>query len=449
VYARSGALLERLRSSLWMPPSLAVLAGLVAGTLLARIRIEDGPLLSLLFTGTPGGARELLSTVAGAMITVTALVFSLTVVALQLAAGQYSPRMMRQFMADRGVKLVLAGFLGTFAYTVAVLRQIRVEDVEQSEVVPSLAVTIAIVLVLLSLGLLVYFIQHLANSMRVEELLRRAQRRAAATARNVYGRQDAPRGELPEVPADALVIAASQTGYIQAVDLGSLKEWARRNDLVVRLRPTVGDHLVEGELLAWVWRAGLGAPEAGTLDGQDAMRRVDQSLSMGFERTNQQDVAFGLRQIVDIAVRALSPGLNDPTTAVEALDHLAVVLAELARREPGPLVEADASGVVRAVVPRPDFADYLALATDQIRRYGAAEPLVTGALLRMLGRIAPLLVSDEQRRSTAQRAELIAEDARRETRQPEDVLALQPLLDAVHLALSEQPTREPMAATDL
>ena len=439
---------ERLRSSLWVLPTLAVLFALVLGTALSNLPAPQGPLRSLLFTGSAEGARSLLSTVAGAMITTIGVIFSLTVLALQMAAGQYSPRVMRNFLRDRGNQVVLAVFLATFAYSVAVLRVIRQSSDGQKEVVPALAVSVGILLILASLGMLVYFIQHLTGTIRVEHILRDAERTTMGTIRAVYG----PRGEdrpgpgMPDVPAAAVAVPARRTGYVQAASPEELIGWAGEHDLVVRYRPTIGAHVVEGAVLAWVWRRDGGPPPE---DVEPIAVRVDRPLSIGFERTSQQDVAFGVRQIVDIAVRALSPGVNDPTTAVDAIGSLTGLLTELARRDLGDRIGCDDAGVVRVALPHPSLGQYVDLCCDQIRRYGAHDPAVLSRLLRMLVDVARSVSGSEPEAQAAvgRQARLILADAQREVAQQEDLVDLPQLAEIVAESLAGKPRPEPTRAS--
>ena len=436
---------ERLRSSLWVLPTLAVLFALVLGTALSQVPTPEGTIRKFLFTGSAEGARSLLSTVAGAMITTIGVIFSLTVLALQMAAGQYSPRVMRNFLRDRGNQVVLAVFLATFAYSVAVLRVIRQSADGQQEIVPALAVSVGILLILASLGMLVYFIQHLTSTIRVEHILRDAERTTMGTIASVYGPRSAerPGSAMPEVPDAALAVPALRTGYVQAASPEDVAGWARDHDLVVRFRPAIGEHVVDGAVLAWVWRRdGSPPPE----DAEPIARRLDRTLSIGFERTSQQDVAFGVRQIVDIAVRALSPGVNDPTTAVDAIGSLTGLLVELARRDLRDLIVTDGAGIVRVALPLPSLGRYVDLCCDQIRRYGAKDPAVLARLLRMLIDVARFAQDPEGRAAVGRQARLILADGMRETAQQEDLADLPALADLVARALEGKPRPEPTRA---
>ena len=413
---RIAALKERLRQSLWFLPAAAVVLALAAGFVLGRVQVPAGGDLDwLLFSGDNDSARALLSTLLGAFVTVTGVVFSLTIVALQIASQQFSPRLLRTFLRDRGTQGALSTFLATCAYIAAVLQALPTDTSE----VPRAGVSVAMLLALASLAMLVYFIHHITQSIRVESIMLGAERETVHAIRRIHPDpvQDAPREPHPQPPPDAAVLLADRSGYLQAVDLSKLVDAAVEADALIRLNPKVGSHVARGELLGWIWPA----DPAGTLADQRGLEvRVGDALQLGFDRTMLQDVTFGLGQLVDIAIRAISPAINDPRTAVEATHHLSVLVCELGPRHLDWLVGTDEAGRVRAVVERPSFADYLGLALDQIRRYGAGEPLVTTSLLELLGDSAGAV--DVRRRDALDRhVGLIVEAAEMATAQGADL----------------------------
>jgi uncharacterized membrane protein len=387
---RTRAWWERLMTSLWAMPAVAVTASIALGLVLDGVTVDpDGPFRSLVFGGSAEGARALLSTVAGSLITVTGLVFSLTVVALQVAASQFTPRLLRTFLADRGNQVVLSTFLATFVYALVVLRSVRSEIDDAPEFVPHLAITVGFGFTFLSVAMLVFFFHHLTQQLRVESVLAEVERDTLQVIRSRPALADATvpeTAELPRPPADARRVRAARSGYLQTVDVDGLAAAARHHGLAVRIRPAVGTHVTRGATLAWVW----GAPgtDAGRPDEDTASDLVHGSLQLGFERSMRQDIAFGLRQLVDIAARALSPGINDPTTAVNAIGSMAVVLEAAADRALGAAVRTDDTGAARAAVPWPTFGELVALAVAQPLRYGGDEPFVIAELLRMLTDVA-------------------------------------------------------------
>ena len=395
---RIAALWDRVRASLWFWPSLAILAAVVGGELLTRVEPVEQVAGLARFGGTPEGARTILSTVAGSTITVTGLTFSLTVVALQVASSQFTPRLLGSFLADRGNQAVLSVFLGTFAYTIVVLRRVRSPVGDDPGYVPDLAVGVGLLLTLGSVAMLVYFFHHLTQQLRLETVLAELRHDTLAAVHRTEASEDrdpVDPEEVPGVPEHGFVVRARRSGYLTAVRLDAMRRVAERHGVVVRLAPSVGVHVTAGTTLAWAW----------AVDPQDADQAVDVdavvhavhgAIHLGPERSLTEDVAFGIRQLVDIAARALSPGVNDPTSAVAAIDAMAVVLCELARVPAESPVRRDEQGRVRAAVPQSTFPELLALACDQPRRYGRGEPALLTALLRMLADVAEVARTDAQ-----------------------------------------------------
>lgn len=392
---RLAALREQLRTSLWFWPAVSTTIAVVAGVVLPPLEASSG-VDALGFAGTPEGARAVLATVAGSTITVTGLTFSLTVVALQVAASQFTPRLLGTFVADRGNQAVLSVFLGTFAYTLAVLRSVRSASEGRGAFVPDFAVGLGLVLTLLSVAMLVFFFHHLTQQLRVETVLSEVQRDTLSLIRNHLPALDpeATPARPPAVPPNAVALRALRGGYLQAVRPDGLVQVANEADVTISLRPPIGSHVTEGTTLAWAWGREGAAPQ---VDLDDLTRSVHGGIHLGSVRTLQQDVAFGVRQLVDIAARALSPGVNDPTTAVATIGALANVLAALSGRQLGPIVRRDKDGNVRAVLAQPTFGEVLALACDQPRRYGRTEPAVLTELLRLLTDIAEVAPNDDVR----------------------------------------------------
>jgi uncharacterized membrane protein len=411
---RLSALRESLRESLWFAPSLAVLVALVAGFLAGQVEVSvRGWLDAALFSGDAESAASLLSTLLGALVTVTGVILSITVVALQMTSQQFSPRVLRRFLRDPGTKVPISVLVGTFGYLVAVLQSLP----PGAEPAPRVAVTGGLLLALASLFALVYFIHDITRGIRVEAIMRDIERETAEAIRHVYPDEvsGAPRPAFPEAPPGAEPLFARGSGYLQAVDVDELRDAAVEANAVVRLRPKVGSHVAKGSLLGWAW------PLDGAIaDHERLSRHAHQALQLGFERTLRQDAVFGLGQLVDMAIKALSPAVNDPRTATEAVHHLSVLLCELGRRDLHGLVGCDAQGVPRALVERPSFDQYLALACDQIRRYGAKEPVVVGALLEMLGSCAGC-VHVGRRAALLREVDLIEEAAVQQTAQASDV----------------------------
>jgi uncharacterized membrane protein len=436
---RRDALSEYVRGSLWVLPTLSVLAALAVGSLLSEISI--GPHSPLAFQGTPDDARTLLIGIAGTMVTVIALLLGLTVVALQLSSTQYSPRLLRNFLRDRPNQIVLSVFVATFAYSAAGLYTVGVSGGNRTGAFPRLAVSGALVLLFISLGLLVYFADHLVHSLQVDAIMRVVERGTLAVIRDglLPGTPDAP-----EVPEWATPIAAQRSGYVQSVRPGRLLAAAAGHGVCLRLRPRVGEHVVAGTALAWIWAA---SPRDPAPDPRVFLPVLREGVRIGFERTLEQDAALGIRQLVDVACKALSPAVNDPYTAVQAVDHLSVIFCALAQRPLGNHVVRDGSSAA-VIVPGRRFPEYLAVMMGLIRRYGAGEPTVAHALLRLLGSCAAVAGDDPERYTAIEeQAGIVIADAEREVAQPLDLALAHAEAEAVRqLVAGHGPASGPPAS---
>jgi uncharacterized membrane protein len=381
----------RIRDSLWFLPGLLTLAGAVLAITITQAEergvFDVEVLRSWVFGGGVDGARGVLEAIAGGLITVTGVVFSVTIVALQLASTQFTPRILRNFTADRGNQLVLGVFIGTFTYTVLVLRTIRSAADGEEPFVPRVGVTLAVVLVLVAIGFLIFYINHSARSIQVAAILDRVTRRTLGDVHRLFpeqlGHADAaepvdPRSE--ERPSTT--VAAEAAGYLQAVDGRSLFRLGRDRRLVIAMEPYIGDFVLGGQPLATV-------SPLEEVDGE-VCRQVRKAFVLGPERTPEQDVEFGIVEISDIAIKALSPGINDPTTAHRCIDRLSEILLEMGTRAP-PRPWRTEEGNVHYLARHPTFERAVGLAFDQIRHFGASNPGIARKLLEVLTRLASLL----------------------------------------------------------
>jgi len=412
-----GAVREYVNGSLWVWPGISAVAALLVGFTVSEIDVAPGsPLAPLAFQGTADDARALLTIIAGTVVTVIALVLGLTVVALQLSSTQFSPRLLGKFLRDRANQIVLSVFVATFVYSSAGLYTVGLAAGARVEQFPRLAVSGAIVLLFASMAMVVYFADHLAHSIQVDAIGARVEKDTLTVVRSRLG--GVVEQPAPTPPPWAVAIPAARSGYLQAVRPDPLLDWARRHRLVIRLRIRVGEHVVAGTVLGWAWTVTADLP---AVDPADARSELDQAVRIGFERTLEQDAALGIRQLVDMACKALSPAVNDPYTAVQAVDHLSVIFAALAVRPLGDWVTADPQGAA-VIVPGRRFGDYLATMCGLIRRYGSAEPTLSIALLRLLENCAAVLPADPARWSAlAEQADLIVADAARAIAQPADL----------------------------
>jgi uncharacterized membrane protein len=383
---------DAVRSRLWPIPLFGVVTAVILGIAVPFLDGQvDGQLPgwldAVLFNGDAGAARTVLDAVSSSLITVTALTFSLTVVTLQLASTQFSPRLLRTFTKDLFVQVTLAIFLATFTYSLTVLRSVRSSEDSSEPFVPRMAVSVSFLMAIASVIALVLFLAHLTRQIRVETMLANVYAEAVATARTTLMSRDEPGcGTFPAKPHDHGVLVAERSGFLLRVDEGKIIAAANEVAGLVMVQPMPGEFIVEGTPIAAAWRC----DEAPLRDSDlETLRSAFRSaVHLGPERTEAQDVTFGLRQLVDVANKALSPGVNDPTTAVHALGHASALLCELARFRLGPVTRCDGEGTVRVQFARPSFQDCLDLALTQPRLYGASDPLVILRLLRLLRELA-------------------------------------------------------------
>lgn len=384
---------DAVRAQLWPIPVLAVVLAVAGGLLLPGLDLRvdgsvPGWLSSLLFSADAGAARTVLDAVSSSLITVTSLTFSLTVVTLQLASSQFSPRLLRTFASDAFVQATLGLFLATFTYSLTVLRTVRSSNRETPAFVPRISVTLSFLLAIASVIGLVVFLAHLVRQIRVETMLRDVHRDATSTVRAVLQPRDdgsRPATQLPDVPDSALLIVAPASGFILRFDHSKLLAAARSADVTVVIDAYPGSSLVEGIPIGRTWHTSslMSEDAAATLQ-----ERIGEAIYIGYERTAAQDVGHGLRQLTDVANKALSPGINDPTTAVHALGHISALLCELADRDLGPVMLCDDEDHVRVVLHRQDLAMLVDSAITQPRRYGANDPQVMARLMALLQELA-------------------------------------------------------------
>ncbi len=312
-------------SPFWVVPAGWCLLAVLLGLAVPAIDRGVGS-IPLAFESGPEGARSVLSTIAGAMISVTGVVFSITIVVLQLASSQFTPRVITTFLDDRITQHTLGVFAASFLYALTVLRGVQNEEIGGSEAVPQLAVTLAYVLVLGSVAMFLAFIHHITTAISVDSVIgklanecRRLIERSATEA------QDLPR-EQPALPplSHQIVMAAPRSGYVDLVDRHRLVDIAGRHEVRVEVLLPLGSFVAAGSPLALV-RSDV------DVSSTDWATELHEGLAVRNQRSMEQDLSFGFRRLVDIAERALSPGINDPTTAVQVVHQLHDLLRLIAR----------------------------------------------------------------------------------------------------------------------
>jgi uncharacterized membrane protein len=423
---------EDLRSSLWFVPSLVVLGGVaLAVALIEAESVVQREHLSTrwprLFGAGAEGARGLLAAIASSMITVAGVAFSVTMVTFALAASQYTSRILRNFMRDRSNQAVLGVFLGVFAYCLVVLRTIRGGD--EGVFVPSLAVMVAVLLAFVAIGFLVFFIHHTAASIQASNIIQGASEETIGVIDRLFPEFEdgsdmaAAPGSRPdyETPSDETwtALPARTTGYIQAVDVASLDRLARKTGTVIRMDRAIGDFVIEGTPLA-------------SLSSQTAhewlIDKVNGACTFGRYRTIHQDASFGIRQIVDIALKALSPGINDTTTAVICIDSLSAIMVRASSRRLDNRQAQDGQ-MPRVILPGPTFAELVRESFDQIRQNAYGNVAILTRLLQVLETITGQTRNPARRRELLEQAVLVMEVAERSVPAKRDLVAIKATMD--------------------
>jgi uncharacterized membrane protein len=404
-----------IRTGLWLVPTLMILAGCALAALLLKADagrgLEDTYEAWWLHSGDAAHAHDLLSTLLSAVITMASLVFSVTIVALTLAANQYGPRLIRIFRADRRTQVILGLFVMTIVYSVLVLRTIRIDAPEPQ--VPHISVTVGTALSLICVLALLAFVQGVARTIVADEVAKRVGHELHAIVDNLPALDEGAQEERDAegMPADAVKarpVALDHEGYVQAIDYDAIVAWAEEADARVRIDVRPGHFVARGDAPIRVY--GAPADEA----------RIKGAVVIGGERTPTQDLEFAVRHLVEIALRALSPGINDPFTAVAVIDRLRGSLSRIMARRLPPATVRGRTGALRLRRRVTTYEGILDAAFNQIRQAATDHPAVFIQLLDAIGQIAAHACLDEQRRSLARHAGLVQAAAMRAVPEPAD-----------------------------
>lgn len=413
---KTASYLDALGSSYWFLPALMTLAA-VALSFLAVRADQQGEFawfrnLGFVFLNQPDGARSLLSTVAGALIGVAGTTFSITLAVLTLTSSQFGPRLLNTFMRDRGNQFVLGTFVATSLYCLLVLRTVRdASETVGPAFVPHLAVTVAVLLTVLSLAVFIYFIHHTANSIQVATILARIADDLEKLIEKLYPETAAHEKTLPEKDApslpevlEATPLKAVQSGYLQAVDERGLLAFAEKHDVLVKSLHLPGTFVIEGRPVAYLW-ADEGLEER-------AAARLRTNFTFGSRRTPVQDLSFVFEQLTEVALRALSPGINDPITAMRCVDRIGQGLSRLATRKQPSAFRFGEAGALRLVLPEVDVEALVADTLGAIRRFSGDNLLVALHLLDTSRVLLETTRHDALERALRREAQLVCETAK-------------------------------------
>jgi uncharacterized membrane protein len=360
--------------------------------------------LPWVYAGGPEGARAVLSTIAGSMITVAGVTFSITIVALTLASQQFGPRLLRGFLRDLGNQVVLGTFVSTFSYCLLVLRTVRGN--EGAQFVPHLSVTLGVLLAMLSLGVLIFFIHHVSISIQASQIIANVAIDLSEAVVRLFPDELGSARKPPSVGVHSLpddrdgrVVPATTSGYVQAIDGDALLRLTAEHEVILRIEVQPGRFVHDGAALMRAW------PKA-ALNGAFC-ETARAAFILGARRTPTQDVEFFIEQLVDLAVRALSPGINDPGTARMCLDRLGQTLCQMATRDMPAAARYDHNGRLRVLTSPVTFDDMAAMAFNEIRRYGRGSVSVTIHLLDVIRGIAGCVTRESDRGALLQHADSI------------------------------------------
>lgn len=430
---------SEVHSSLWFLPSLIVAGSVMLAAVLieADSSINDRLLARWprLFGAGAEGARGMLSTIAGSMMTVVGVTFSMTLVALALASSQYTPRVLRTFMGSRVTQGVLGTFAGIFTYCLIVLRTVR--GPYEGAFVPSLAVFVGVVLAIGGVGMLIFFIHHIASSIQASNIIGAVAQETIETIDRLFPQRLGHGPDEEDDPAPNLsagqkwrAILATDSGYVQSVDNEALLRVAREMKTMVRMEHGVGEFVVEDTPL--VSLAAEGPPD------QLAIDALRSAFALSRYRTVHQDAGFGIRQIVDVALKALSPGINDTTTATTCVEYLTAILARLALRHI-PSKYRHEEGELRVIAVGPSFESLLAESFHQIQSSAKGNLTVMSRMLDGLQTVAGLTANPRRRRALGEQAEQLAELAERTIEAPHERSRIITRLALVRQAINARP----------
>ena len=405
----------RLNANYWFYPALfSIIGGVLAFGMVGLDRAGFAEFLNdidWIVAARPKGASDMLTVMAGSMIGVASTVFSITIAAVAYASGNYGPRLLTNFMEDRGNQLSLATFIGSFVYALLVLRAVRTEDETPADAVdaaatalpgfvPQLSLLVAYALMALCVAVLVFFLNHIPSSIRINKVLEGIGERLLEAIRETYPVEDEFRDAVE--PNGGEPLKAWKTGYVQLVDFEDLEKIARDCGGTFSLRVRTGDFV----------HRDMPFMDVDGCKPEDIEDRVRDCFTLGSTRTPEQDPQFLIDELVEIGLRALSPGINDPFTAITALHWLGAATAEIGRRD----LRKDICGEDAEdcpVIPLPDdYAHYVSRGLGAIRSAVASSPIAAEVMLDTLANAA-MPISDEQRRALLKdQAEKLAEQAR-------------------------------------
>lgn len=418
-----GKLWDSLNSSYWFVPTVMMSVTIVLAFGLLRLdRLGYyGPLQKWgwIYTGSADGARGVLSTVAGSTIGITATAFSITIVALQLASSNFGPRILRNFMQDVGNKVVLGTFISTFVYSLLVLRTVYGNSDDINQFIPHLSITVGIILAVFCTAVLIYFIHHASTIIQVSYVISQISKELDSAIERLFPQkigytEPEHKHSQTEIPDDfdeeAFPVRASKKGYVQAIDTDKLMDIACKHNLMVKILTRPGKFVIQTGYLVKI--LSMDTDNSNTLPFNDIQKQIHQAFILGRERNEQQDVEFPINQLVEIALRALSPSLNDPFTAIRCIDHLSAGLSRLAQTDFPSAYRYDGFDNLRIIAHPVTFAGLTDVAFNQIRQNCSSDVAVCVRLLESIAVIAEYTENSQDKKALRRHADLILKGSR-------------------------------------
>jgi uncharacterized membrane protein len=403
---------EDVRASYWFIPTVfSGLAVLLAGLLLsldAAVGVDALENMPWFYETGASGAREFLSTVAGSIITVAGVVFSITIAAVAHASAQFGPRLLHNFMRDRGNQTTLGIFIATFLYCLLILRTVK--DLGDDELfVPHISVMGGLFLAISCVAFLIYFIHHIPDSIHGAQVVARVGKSLDRRIEDIFpenigkAAEEIPPENREDIPegfhTEARRVESPSTGYIQNLDGKSLLEIATENDLVLQNLYGPGDFVTEGRPIVLAWPSIRVSKEV-----ESAVRNC---FAFGDKRTYQQDILFLVDELVETGARALSTGINDPFTARQCMDWLGNALVKVARRDMPDPGRYDDDGKLRLMTKKISFSLFTGAIFDQFRPYVSTDLNAALHMLQMIGEVGLSLQKDDQRKDLVNHADAL------------------------------------------
>lgn len=402
----------------WFVPLVSALFAGVAAALLGQITVPtDSVLATYLWPGDTAAAADMLSFIASSMLTVLTTVISMTLIVLQVASGQFSQQLLRDYIRSNAVKGIFSVFTAVFVYAIILLRSVEAEGIETP---PQIGVTLAMILVLAALATFVWYVARVVAMVRVDSIIESVTR----SVESLYHRHQkkwTEKVDAPKVPENARALRANDAGFIRIILLERGARWAEEHDACFVVAVAPGDTVVTGQPLAWVWG------RDGELD--EDLELPGSVVHIDYERASDADIRLGVHQLSDIAVRAMSPGTNDPTTAVHAVNQAISTLRMIAEEPMNNEAIFDDDGNLRAFAPAPSTTDFVDEIVGPVRRYSGAEPLVLIQLLRLLAVVEEGAVEGDVAEVVAEERKRIIEQAEQEMPHPDDAAWVRKMSD--------------------